>query len=257
MTILHRTRKRLHREVNSFCSFSKCIGCAIERSHSLEMAALVFQKQLAVERLSSLRSTEWRKSGTSMGMDCAGFKLAGTKRSGGTHQEAIENLKEVLENIRRRRAQMPRPGTEFPMEIASSMRVNSNPELRDQFIEDVLGFDPNTVFISDETTLDLGDETHVAELQQKILNIYGVDVSDLKAGFACETLERIQSSSRESCKLCVTLRRKRPAGIDSECACSMLIREFARNFILSSPIERGGTRSPMNPPQYPERRTQK
>lgn len=132
-----------------------------------------------------------------MGMDCADFELAGTKWARRNAPRGDRKSEAGLENIRRHRAQMPRPGTEVPIEFASSTRVDSNPELRDRFIEDLLGFDPNGVFISDETTLDhFGDETHVAELQQKILNIYGVDVSDLKAGFVCEILERIQSGSR-------------------------------------------------------------
>jgi len=48
------------------------------------------------------------------------------------------------------------------------------------------------VFISDCSSLtDFGDETRVAEIEQKIREIYGVDVSDLKGGLVCEVLGRI------------------------------------------------------------------
>jgi len=74
------------------------------------------------------------------------------------------------------------------------MRVSADPNLHDDFIIRVLGFAPGSpVFISDQSSLsDFGDETYAAQLQKKISDIYGVDVSDLKEGLLCDILERIQ-----------------------------------------------------------------
>ncbi len=89
---------------------------------------------------------------------------------------------------------MPRPGSEVLISFASTERVLADPTLHDDFIVRVLGFgrgDP--VFISDQSSLgDFGDETHVATLQKKIVEAYGIDVSDLKEGLLCDVLERIQ-----------------------------------------------------------------
>ena len=70
-----------------------------------------------------------------------------------------------------------------------------DPKLYDDFIIRILGFKPeDPVFISDQSSLgDFGDESHVDELRKRILDIYGVDVSDLKYGLVCEILERIQN----------------------------------------------------------------
>jgi hypothetical protein len=75
-----------------------------------------------------------------------------------------------------------------------TMRVSADPNLHDDFIIRVLGFAPGSpVFISDQSSLsDFGDETYAAQLQKKISDIYGVDVSDLKEGLLCDILERIQ-----------------------------------------------------------------
>ncbi len=117
---------------------------------------------------------------------------------GATKEEAIAKLKEALESAREYRSKngekMPRPGSKVPISFASTDRVLADPSLHDDFIIRVLGFGPSDpVFISDQSSLgDFGDEAHVATLQKKIVDAYGIDVSDLKEGRLCDILERIQ-----------------------------------------------------------------
>lgn len=89
---------------------------------------------------------------------------------------------------------MPRPGSAVPVSFASTERVRANTALHDDFIVRVLDFGPgDLVFISDQSSLgDFGDDAYVAALQKKIVDAYGVDVSDLKEGLLCDILERIQ-----------------------------------------------------------------
>jgi hypothetical protein len=112
---------------------------------------------------------------------------------GATPKEAQQKLEESLESIRKNRSSMPRPGTHVPIQFASQTRVNANQLLLDDFIEKILGFKPNDpVFISDLSSLhDFADEENVDIYRKKILEIYGVDISDLKSALICDILERV------------------------------------------------------------------
>ena len=120
---------------------------------------------------------------------------------GASQKEAVAKLGEALESAREYRRKngekMPRPGSKVPISFASTDRVLADPTVHDDFIVRVLGFGPgDPVFISDQSSLgDFGDEAHVAALQKKIVDVYGVDVSDLKEGLICDILERIQKRS--------------------------------------------------------------
>jgi hypothetical protein len=113
---------------------------------------------------------------------------------GPTRKEAYDNLAQDLEEIRKHREQMPRPGSHVPIQFASTDRVNSDEELLHDFIERVLGFkrsDP--VFISDLSSLDeFGDEAKVAELVQRIRDVYGIEVTDIASGNIADILDRIK-----------------------------------------------------------------
>jgi hypothetical protein len=116
---------------------------------------------------------------------------------GATPKEAWKQLEENIETIRKNRPSMPRPGTEVPIQFASSVRVSANATLLDDFIERILEFkagDP--VFVSDLSSLhDFGDEEKVSIYRKKIFEVYGIDVSDLKDALICDIVERIDKSS--------------------------------------------------------------
>lgn len=119
---------------------------------------------------------------------------------GATKEEAVAKLDETLEGIRAYRRthqeKMPRPGTKVPIQFAPTTRVSADIALHDDFIIRVLGFAPGSpVFISDQSALgDFGDEAYAAQLQKKIFEIYGVDVSDIKGGVLCDIFDRIHKN---------------------------------------------------------------
>ena len=169
---------------------------------------------MATKWLASFFRGEWRISDypvhvRSNGKDAASGQQSlaqilnwpGPAGVGATKEEAVAKLGESLEGIRAYRGanqeKMPRPGTNVPIKFAPTTRVAADVALHDDFIIRVLGFATGSpVFISDQSSLgDFGDEAYAAELQKKILEIYGVDVSDLKEGLLCEILDRIQKKA--------------------------------------------------------------
>lgn len=85
---------------------------------------------------------------------------------------------------------MPRPGTDVPIAFASQARVGRDPDLLNDFIHRVL--DLEWAFVSDESSLwDFQGEASNDALQQRICEVYGVDVSDIASGNIAEILERI------------------------------------------------------------------
>ena len=77
-----------------------------------------------------------------------------------------------------------------PSNLPSSDRVSADPELRDDFIQRVLGLD--WAFVSDESTLwDFHSESSNEALNAKIKETYGVDISDLESGNLADILDRI------------------------------------------------------------------
>ncbi len=85
---------------------------------------------------------------------------------------------------------MPRPGTNVPIEFAPSDRVRAHPKLTDDFIQRVLGLD--WAFVSDESSLwDFHTDDTNDVLNEKIREVYGVDVSDVESGNLAQILQRI------------------------------------------------------------------
>jgi hypothetical protein len=94
---------------------------------------------------------------------------------------------------------MPRPGKRVPIDVqfATTIRIDANRDLADQFIHEVLGYE--WAFISDESNLwDFTSEDSLDPYYLKIRNLYGIDVSGLESGSLAEILETIARSRRES-----------------------------------------------------------
>ncbi len=121
---------------------------------------------------------------------------------GNTPQEAMNTLtlqfNQMKDSKRREGKPMPRPGRKVPIEFAPSSRVGAHPELREEFIQSILGLP--WAFVSDESSL---WDFHEAEtndvLNVKIKETYGVDVSDIESGNLAAILDRIAAhQSRQS-----------------------------------------------------------
>ncbi|MCW5649573.1 MAG: hypothetical protein KIS62_07510 [Ramlibacter sp.] len=116
---------------------------------------------------------------------------------GATPTDARAALKTSFEGIKTYRASVgdsiPRPGEAEPIRFAPSVRVNADPELLTQFVEDVLDFEPGSpFFFSDGSSLhDFGPEDEVERLRGKIRSVFGVETDDLKDALLADILERI------------------------------------------------------------------
>jgi hypothetical protein len=113
---------------------------------------------------------------------------------GGSKEEALSDL---LSSFTSRKAKLkedgkplPRPGTKVPIQFASQERVNAHPDLAQDFIERVLGFE--WAFISDESSVwDFHSEATNEIILTKIRDVYGVNVEDIQSARICEILDRI------------------------------------------------------------------
>jgi hypothetical protein len=120
--------------------------------------------------------------------------------SGDTRGEAISDLNATFERVTAEKRQqgrpLPRPGARVPLEFASQERIEKHPELAKDFTRRVLGFP--WAFISDGSTLwDFHTEQTNEFLYAKVMEIYGVDVSDIEPAQVSDILDRI-AATRES-----------------------------------------------------------
>lgn len=119
---------------------------------------------------------------------------------GNTRDEALAKLAEDFEKQRSERTaegeRLPRPGTDVPVQFASSVRVDAHRDLLNDFIHRVLELE--WAFISDKTQLwnfSLGgsNDAYVTRVSE----IYGVDISDIADAPVADILDRIAAAKRE------------------------------------------------------------
>ncbi len=113
---------------------------------------------------------------------------------GDTPQRAISDLQDKFQSIKSawnlEGRPLPRPGTVGPIEFASQKRVEVNQDLSEEFIRRILDLD--WAWISDESSLwDFHTEETNELLHAKIMEVYGVDVSDIESAKLSEILDRI------------------------------------------------------------------
>ena len=86
-----------------------------------------------------------------------------------------------------------RPGRSWPLDFASQEQVNEHEALSADFIHRVLDLD--WAWISDDSSLwDFHGDSDNSRLNAKIMEIYGVDVSDIQSGRLAAIFERIAES---------------------------------------------------------------
>lgn len=125
-----------------------------------------------------------------------GWTLSG---NGDSPVEAIDELGSNFERAKTKKLEegknLPRPGTKVPIEFAPQDRVNLHAGLTEDFIRRVLELE--WAWISDESSLwDFHTEETNDRLNSKIMEVYGVDVSDIESGNLSEIFERIASKER-------------------------------------------------------------
>jgi hypothetical protein len=117
--------------------------------------------------------------------------------SGDTPSASREKLKETFGMARSRRLEdgkpLVRPGRSWPLDFAAQEHVNEHEALSADFIHRVLDLD--WAWISDESSLwDFHADSDNSRLNAKIMEIYGVDVSDIRSGRLAAIFERIAQS---------------------------------------------------------------
>jgi hypothetical protein len=120
---------------------------------------------------------------------------------GDTPQDAIQDLALQFDRIRTdwrsRGKELPRPGTQVPLEFAPSQHIQTHQDLAEDFIRRVLGME--WAFISDQSSLwDFHLDESNSDLQKKVQDIYGVDVSDIESGNIATILARIAAGQRKA-----------------------------------------------------------
>jgi hypothetical protein len=114
---------------------------------------------------------------------------------GDTKVEALDNLREQLERHRTDKGSLPRPGTGRELEVtfAATERVEADSELVGDLVRRVIGMDPESCFVSDESTLwDFHHGEDNADYHRKIAILYGVDVSNIEPPTLAAIAERIR-----------------------------------------------------------------
>ena len=113
---------------------------------------------------------------------------------GDTREEALRDLSAKLEARRARGERLPRPGTGLPIEFASTGRVEAHHRLAADFLQRVLGLDSAECFISDESSLwDFHGDDDNSLLYEKIVLLYGVDVSDIEGARLADIFDRLSA----------------------------------------------------------------
>jgi hypothetical protein len=118
---------------------------------------------------------------------------------GETPQEAVSDLQNKFQSIKSawklEERFLLRPGTVGPLEFAFQERVKANQDLSEEFIRRVLNLD--WAWISDESSLwDFHTNETNDMLHAKIMEVYGVDVSDIESAKLSEILDRISTSQK-------------------------------------------------------------
>ena len=114
---------------------------------------------------------------------------------GDTKQEAWQNLLESFCAAKEYKGRLPRPGTGFPIEFASSDELDRYWHVASRILEEVLGYDPNGIFVSDESSLwDFSRDEDISAYQNEIRKIFGVDVSHIESGNLVEISKHISDA---------------------------------------------------------------
>jgi hypothetical protein len=114
---------------------------------------------------------------------------------GETKESALADAKQKFASWEASGEKIWRPGTGPGIVFASKQAIDRYPELRDDFIHKVLRLE--WAYISDESSLwDFHEDVTNDKYYARIMEVYGVDVSDIDSGNLVAILERI-STHRE------------------------------------------------------------
>lgn len=115
---------------------------------------------------------------------------------GDSKEEAYKNLSESLKHAKEYRGRLPRPGTVLPIEFESGDEIDKYWSVTSRIIGEVLGYDPERIFVSDGSSLwDFSEEDNILDYQTKIKEIFDIDVSHIESGNLVEISKYINENS--------------------------------------------------------------
>ncbi len=117
---------------------------------------------------------------------------------GYSRDEAMQNLVESFERRKAASESVPRPGTKVPLTFASDDRIRQHEALATDFMDRILGLKHEECFVSDQSSLwNFHEQESNDFLYKRVLDVYGIDISDLEGAIIADILERI---AERSCK---------------------------------------------------------
>jgi predicted RNase H-like HicB family nuclease len=109
------------------------------------------------------------------------IKWWGMFGSGRTKKEAFKNLQDSFEKYKNASQALPRPGTEVPIQFASSSKIEQLEDIAVDFFPAILGYDFHGIFVSDESSVfDFGVDEQ--EIIVAINTRYGLQLTTLADG---------------------------------------------------------------------------
>jgi len=117
---------------------------------------------------------------------------------GYSRDEAIQNLVKSFERRKTASEPLPRPGTKVPLTFASDERISQHEALAADFMDRILGQKLEECFVSDQSSLwNFHEQESNDFLYERVLDVYGVDISDLEGAIIADILERIAERPRQ------------------------------------------------------------
>lgn len=114
---------------------------------------------------------------------------------GQTQEEAYADLKRHFDEYKGGSDKLPRPGTRVrpKIEVAPTVEIEPYELLASEFFEKVLAMNYDECLVTDESSLwDFHGEETNEEYHRKIVEVYGVDVSDIESGNLVQIFKRIR-----------------------------------------------------------------
>ena len=122
------------------------------------------------------------------------WTMSGT---GDTREEALAELEGALRSYREANGALPRPGTTVPIQFAPSEQLAGFDDIAREFFPPILHMDFDDCLITDGSSIwDFPVEESEQEVANKVMIIFGVDISDIADGNLAAIFRRIQSHRR-------------------------------------------------------------
>ncbi len=115
---------------------------------------------------------------------------------GSTKEEALADLDKRILTLKEHLGYLPRPGTIVPLQFPARPGIDAHAATAAEFLEKVLGYGADEpVFITDDSSLYDFEESHEGtNLTEKVTQVFGIDISDIKDGNLVRIFERIDAN---------------------------------------------------------------